>query len=93
MKHVFSRPYEFEGQTYEEIEFDLATLKGSDIATAKRRFSSEGKFSPMPTMDSEFCVHLLAIAMKKPVEFFSEMPAPEYCTLMLKVSNFLSSAD
>lgn len=92
MKHVFSNPYEFEGKTYEEIEFDLTTLKGSDISKAKKRFSSDGNFSPLPTMDSDFCAHLLAMVTKQPIEFFSEMPAREYCVLTQMVSNFLNSA-
>ena len=93
MKHVFASPYVFEDETYEEIEFDLESLKGSDIAKAKKRFTSEGNHAFMPTVDSEFCAHVLAILMKKPIEFFSEMPAREYCLITTKVSNFFHNAD
>ena len=89
MKHVFEKRYEFEGKTYTEIEFDLEGLKGSDISAAKKRFVREGGFSPMPTIDSDFCALLLAGLTKQPLEFFTGLPAREYCEITQKVSNFL----
>lgn len=89
MKHVFAKPYEFEGKTYDAVEFDLDSLKGSDISAAKREFTATGNFSPLPTTDYDFCAILLARMTKHPVEFFTELPAREYCALTQKVSNFL----
>lgn len=93
MKYVFETPYVFEGKTYEEIEFDLANLKGSDISKAKKRFNSEGMISPFPTMDSDFCAILLSVVAKLPIEFFTEMPARDYCAVTNLVNHFLNSAD
>lgn len=90
MKHVFAKPYEFEGQTYNEIEFDLESLKGTDISAAKRTFLAEGYFSPLMTTDSDYCAILLARLTKLPFEFFSGLPAREYCEVTQKVSNFLT---
>lgn len=89
MKHVFSKPYEFEGKTYESLEFDLATLTGADISAAKKEFVATGSFSPLPATDSDFCAILLARLVKQPIEFFAALPAREYCSLTQKVSNFL----
>ena len=89
MKHVFAKPYEFEGKSYEFIEFDLTKVKGSDISAAKKEFAAMGNYSPLITTDSDFCVLLLTRLTKQPLEFFLEMPAPEYCALTQKVSNFL----
>lgn len=89
MKHVFAKPYEFEGKTYEEITFDLDALKGADISAAKKEFTATGNYSPLPSTDSDFCALLLARMTKQPVEFFTELPAREYCGLTQKVSNFL----
>lgn len=88
-KFTFSKPYEFEGETYEDIEFDLDSLKGSDISAVKRTFSNAGGYSPVPATDSDFCALILARVTKKPVEFFTEMPAKDYCALTQRVSNFL----
>ena len=89
MKHVFAKPYEFEGKSYEFIEFDLSKMKGSDISAAKKEFSAMGNYSPLPSTDSDFCALLLCRLTKQPLEFFLEMSAPEYCALTQKVSNFL----
>ena len=89
MKHVFSKPYEFEGKTFKEIEFDLDSLKGSDISAAKKEFAATGNFSPVPSTDSDFCAILLARMTKQPVEFFTGLPARDYCSLTQQVSNFL----
>lgn len=89
--YTFSKPYEFEGETYESIEFDLESLKGSDISAAKKTFSAAGGFSPLPATDSDFCALILARLTKKPVEFFNDMPAKDYCNLTQQVSNFLLS--
>ena len=89
MQHVFSKPYEFEGGSYEAIEFDLTNLKGSDISAVKKEFAAMGNYSPLPTTDSDFCALLLSRLTKFPLEFFMGLPAPEYCALTQKVSNFL----
>lgn len=91
MKHVFSKPYEFEGETYTEIDVDLESLKGTDIAAVKKSWTTAGNFSIMPVTDSDFCVRLLAKVTKKPLEFFEELPANEYCQITQEVTNFLIS--
>ena len=89
MKHMFATPYEFEGKTYDTIDFDLSNLKGSDISAVKKEFAAMGNYSPLPSTDSDFCALLLCRITKQPLEFFLGLPAPEYCALTQKVSNFL----
>ena len=89
MLHTFSVPYEFEGETYKEIEINLDGLKGSDIAAVRKQWSAAGNFAPMATVDSDFCARIAAKATKKPIEFFEEMPAKDYCKITQEVTNFL----
>lgn len=89
MKYEFKKPYEFEDVTYTEIEYDLESLTGRDISDAKRQYVAAGNFSPLPTTDADFCVYILAKVMRKPIEFFTEMPARDYCAITQQVSNFL----
>lgn len=88
-KYTFSKPYEFEGETYEFIEYDLDSLKGKDIAEVKRQFNRAGNFAAVPAADSEFCALILAKVSKKPLEFFNDLPAKDYCALTQEVGNFL----
>lgn len=89
MIYTFKQPYEFEDVTYTQIEADLESLTGRDISDAKRQWATEGNFSPMPTTDLDFCAHILAKATKKPLEFYTEMPARDYCAITQQVVNFL----
>lgn len=89
MKYEFKKPYEFETVIYAELEYDLESLTGADISAAKRQWVAAGNFSPLPTTDADFCVYILARVTKKPIEFFAEMPARDYCAITQQVSNFL----
>ena len=89
MKYVFSKPYEFEGKTFNDIDLALDSLKGSDISAVKKQFAAGGNFAVFPTVDTDFCILLAARLAKQPVEFFNEMPAPDYCSIAQQVSNFL----
>lgn len=89
MKHVFAHPYVFEGTEYKELEIDLDSLKGTDIAAAKKQFTSAGNFAAVPAADSEFCAMIAARVAKQPIEFFTSMPAKEYCKITQSISNFL----
>lgn len=89
MEYVFSKPYEFEGKTYDKIEFDLENLKGSDFAAAKKQFAKNGNFSVAPQADSEFCALILERVAKQPIDFFENLPAKDYCAITQQVANFL----
>lgn len=89
MKYKFKKPYEFEDVTYTELDYDLDSLTGADISAAKRQWALAGNFSPLPTTDADFCVFVLAKVTKQPIEFFTEMPAQDYCGITQQVSNFL----
>ena len=91
MKHTFSKPYQFEGKTFTELDIDLDSISGADILLAKRRFVSSGGFAALLAADPEFCIFLLERVAKQPVEFFRGLPARDFCALTQAVSNFLLS--
>ncbi len=92
MKYTFSKPYEFEGEKFSEIEFDLESMTGEDISKAKRNFLADGRPALyMITADQDFAAHVVAIAMSKPIEFVRQMPAVDYCRLTTLVTAFLVS--
>lgn len=89
MEYVFKTPYEFDGKSYEKLEFDLEGLKGSDVAAVKKQFTNEGNFVPIPAVDNDFCARIVARAAKLPIEFFTDMPVRDYLGITQQVSNFL----
>lgn len=89
MKIEFSKPYVFEGETYESIELDLEGLSGEDMLAVNRQFSAEGHYSLAPSADMNFHALLAARACKQPIEFFLKMPAKEFANVTQVVANFL----
>lgn len=89
MKYEFTKPYKFEDKTYEEIELDFDSLKGSDIANAKKQFAANGNYTPVLATDPEFCALLVAKMINQPIEFMTEMPARDYCAITQKTQGFL----
>lgn len=89
MVYKFKTPYEFDGKTYETLEFDLESLKGSDISAVKKQFNKSGNATILPAFDSDFCAMVLARVTKQKLEFFEELPARDYLALTQEVSNFL----
>ena len=89
MKYEFSKPYEFEGVKHTELDIHLEGITGRDISAVKKQFTDAGNYSAVPIMDYDFCVYLLARVTKKPMEFFYDLPAQDYCSLCQRVSTFL----
>lgn len=90
MKHTFKKPYNFEGQDFEELEVPLDSLTGKDLSIAKSQWALAGNFSPMPSTDLDYCAAIAARASKQPIEFFEQMPAREFNKITQAVSNFLN---
>lgn len=93
MKQVYklTKPYQFDGVEFTEVEFDLDSVSGKEVSEAKKRLQREVPVCLILGADSDFCAHLLAIITKKPVEFYREMPARDYLELTQTVSNFLTN--
>ena len=90
MKIQLKKPYEFEGKTYKDLEFDLEGLTGVDVSAAKRDWLRSGGYSPSMASDVDFGAFLAAKAAKLPMEFMQGLPAKDYCAIGLRVCDFLS---
>lgn len=89
MRYEFSKKYKFEEKEYDTVDIPVEDMTGRDFADVKRSWSKEGNFSAVPAADSEFCIRVAAKMSRKPVEFFEQMPAGDYCKIAQSVSNFL----
>lgn len=89
MKHIFDKPFEFEGKKYEELDIPLDSMTGQDVSAAKREWAAAGNFAPVIAADPDYCIHVAARASKQPIEFFLALPAKEYTKVAQAVSNFL----
>ena len=95
MKHQFKNPYEFEGETFTEIDIPLETVTGADLARLSRRFLNEHReVNPATVLfDYGFAAELAARCAKQPLEFFEQMPAPDYVNIAAAVIRFFFDAE
>ena len=85
----FTRPYYFEGETYNGLSIPIENFTGRQFAEVKRSWAKEGNFSAVPALDTEFCIRCAATLAKQPIEFFEGMHAGDYCKVAQAVSSFL----
>lgn len=95
MKHIFAKPYTFEGKEYKEIELDLDSLTGNDYLLAERQFGEHfnNKVTPLPELSKEYQMIIAARASNQPLEFYMQMPIKEVSKITIKIQNFLLSED
>nr|DAD62073.1 MAG TPA: tail assembly chaperone [Caudoviricetes sp.] len=88
-----SKPYTFEGKTYEDVDLSrLNDLTIADMISVERRVrgvSLSGGASPLVEMTLNYACHLAATAANLPVEFFLGLPIVDSMTLKGIVTGFL----
>ena len=89
MEHKFSKPYSFDGDSFEKIDLDLDALTGDDMLTAEREFTAAGGFGAMMETSKGYLAILAAKAAKVPAEFINGLPAKEFSKVTLAVQTFL----
>ena len=84
-----SKPYVFEGVTYEEIDLNpCADLTGNDAAQAEKILAARGENTLFPEASSAYAFTLAGIATGKPVEFFNGLPLKDASRIKNRVRTF-----
>ena len=74
-KVTLSKPYEFEGETYTEIDLSACEdLTGNDAAKAEKILAARGDNSVIPETSSAYAFVIASLGTGKPVEFFTGLP-------------------
>ena len=88
----FSKPYLFEGNTYESVDLSgIEDLTGDDLLEADRAFSASGQFSPIPEMTLAYAFSIAATVTKQPIEFYRALPAKDGLKVKNEVIRFLNN--
>ena len=83
---VFSKPYEFEGETYTEIDLSgCDELTGNDAAKAEKILAARGDNSLFPETSSSYAFVIASMGTGKPVEFFSGLPLKDSAKIKNRV--------
>lgn len=58
--HVFKKPFEFEGKTYDKLTFDFEGLLGSDMIAVENEMAAVGEYVLSPEISTSFLSKMAA---------------------------------
>jgi hypothetical protein len=88
-KITLNKPYQFEGQTYEEIEFDFDNLTGLNLLSAEREIRAMGNTTASIYFSMQYQAAVAAQAAKKPIDFMLGLSAKDFIHAVVLAQNFL----
>lgn len=90
----FNKPYNFEGNSYLEVDVSLIeNLTAEDLIDAEDILAKSGVNAFVPEINFSYLVIIAAKATGKPQEFFKRLPAKDGVKLKRAVMGFLNSEE
>jgi hypothetical protein len=90
----FCKPYTFEGETYTEVDLSgIEDITATDMIAAQKVISKSGTVEVLPEMSMQYACVIAARVAKKPIEFFTGLPARDAIKLKNIVTGFIFGAD
>jgi len=91
---TLSKPYEFEGETYTEIDLQgLDDLKAKDLSVVDKIHISKGCNPAMSGLTVDYAMITASMVTKKPLEFFENLPAKDAMAIKNVVMRFFYKED
>ena len=90
----FSKPYTFEEETVSEIDISgIEGLTAADMIAVQKQMTKGGTVDALPEMSLQYACIVAARVTKRPIEFFTGLPARDAIKLKNKVTGFIFGAD
>ena len=89
MKHIFNKPFTFEGQEYKELDLNLEGLTGDDLISVVRELTVTGTVVVTLQTSQAACLLIASRAAKVPSELIRALPLNEASKLAMGVQGFL----
>lgn len=90
-KHMFAKPFTYEGKTYNELVFDWGSLTGQDSLAIENEMQSLGKPLIAPEFSGEYLIRMAARACTKKIgsDILIAMPLGDYNKIRNRARSFL----
>ncbi|MCM1439156.1 MAG: phage tail assembly protein [Roseburia sp.] len=90
-EHHFSRPFTYEGKTYETLTFDFGKLTGKDALAIQDTLDAQGKAVVVKQMNDNYLLQVAARACTTPIaaNVIAAMPLYEFNKITKKARSFL----
>ena len=86
--HKLKKPFEWEGETYTELRFDYASLRGSDLAEVEDEMSAENKYAIIPEYSIAYVLKLAARAAGVHSSVIETLPLADANIIRKKTRSF-----
>lgn len=89
--HEFTKPYEWEGKTYEKLTFDFSKLRGKDVLAIMREIRMAGITVASRTFDVEYQYRYAAKCCDPKIgsDVIAGLPAQDFERICTRVQRFL----
>lgn len=93
--HHFAQPFEYDGETYDELSFDWGKLTGKDGLAIEAELQSLGKPVIIATLSGEYLIRMAARACDKPIgaDAFEQMRLSDYNKIRSSARSFLLKSE
>lgn len=92
-----SKPYTFEGKTYEGVKLDFDEMTGADILEAEEEFiqtkTQTAAQTPLKELSKGYLAFFAARACAQPVDFILGLDGKSFAKITRKAQNFLLAED
>ena len=102
--HVFAKPFTYDGETFEELEFDWGKLDANDSLAIEHEVESMGKAVIVPALSGDYLIRMAARACTTTVDvagakkrlgtdLFLHLPLRDYNKIRSKARSFLLASE
>jgi len=91
--YKLSRPFNWQGKTYTELNLDFESLTGKDLIKAESEFNKKGGFAIMLDLNKEYCAIIAAKAAGVGSDMLMELPANDFSKITTRVTGFLLKSE
>ena len=93
--HTFSKPFTYEGKTYERLTFDFDKLTGNDCLAIENECSALGVAVVNPAFSGNFLVRMAARACTEKIgaNVLTTMPIYDFNRIRSKARSFLLKSE
>jgi hypothetical protein len=87
--HKFGKPFEWEGNTYEELIFDFGKLTGKDALAIENELAAKGKSVIAPAFSGDYLMCMASRAAGIGSDAFLAMSIADYNRIRSRARSFL----
>jgi hypothetical protein len=94
-KHVFKKPFEWEGKVYGSLTFDFESLTGRDTLAVERELAAKNIIPVVRSLNLPFQIRIAARACTETIgiDMLEALPIKDFERIMNRVRIFFISAE